>query len=138
MLLLYILNKQLFVVNRDRLYTDTRLNNAYNLDLIDCICDIYITLCYEYDKEVSISGFSKLTGIDTDTVNSWGREETRVGSKGSVIYKKIEHGKRRKSVKHAHWRKEKSGRNIGGIKQAAWLEYGTAKRDGRKQNVYIV
>lgn len=86
--LIYI-NKQLFAVNRDRLYTDTRLNNAYNLDLIDCVCDIYITLCYEYDKEVSISGFSKLTGIDTDTVNSWGREETRVGSKGSVIYKKL-------------------------------------------------
>lgn len=47
-----------------------------NKELLDSICDIYINLCYEYSKEVSIMGFSKLTGIDTETVYNWGRDES--------------------------------------------------------------
>lgn len=42
-----------------------------NKDLLDEICDIYINLCYEYSKEVSIMGFSKLTGIHKDTIYQW-------------------------------------------------------------------
>lgn len=34
-------------------------------------------------------GFSKLTGIDTDTINAWGNEENKLSSSGSVIYKKL-------------------------------------------------
>lgn len=86
--LLYI-NKNYFKVNRERLYTDSRQYNAYNIDLISSVCDIYINLCYEYDKEVSIMGFSKLTGIDTDTVYTWANKETQVSSKGYDIYKKL-------------------------------------------------
>lgn len=86
--LLYI-NKYLFKENRERLYTDSRQYNSYNIDLIDSICDIYINLCYEYDKEVSIMGFSKLTGINQDTIHTWGNKETRVSSKSCEIYKKL-------------------------------------------------
>ena len=42
-----------------------------------------------YDKEVSIMGFSKLSGIDTDTINSWGNNECQISSESSVIYKKL-------------------------------------------------
>lgn len=42
-----------------------------NKDLLDEICDIYINLCYEYSKEVSIMGFSKLTGIQKETIYEW-------------------------------------------------------------------
>lgn len=86
--LIYI-NKYLFKPNRDRLLVESRLSNAYNIDLISSICDIYINLCYEYDKEVSIMGFSKLTGIDTDTIQSWGHCEYQVTASASAIYKKL-------------------------------------------------
>lgn len=86
--LLYI-NKYLFKPNRDKLLVEPPISNAYNIALIDSICDIYIDLCYEYDKEISISGFSKLTGISTDTVNSWGNEEYRSSSSASAVYKKL-------------------------------------------------
>ena len=85
--LLYIY-KHVFKGNRGNLlYPHSR--DTYNSELINDICDIYIDLCYEYDKEVSIMGFSKLTGIDTDTVNTWGRGECRLGSLSTVIYKKL-------------------------------------------------
>ncbi len=63
--------------------------DTYNDKLINDICDIYIYLCYEYDKEVSINGFCFLTGIHKDTIYSWGREETRLGSSCSDLYKKL-------------------------------------------------
>ena len=43
-----------------------------NGNLLNSICDIYINLCYCYNKEVSMMGYSKLTGIDSDTVVNWG------------------------------------------------------------------
>lgn len=61
--------------------TDTvrRYNEHSNIDycdkeLLDNICDIYINLCYEYSKEVSVMGFCKLTGIDTETVYNWAKD----------------------------------------------------------------
>lgn len=97
--LLYI-NKNYFKVNTDILKADnyctgnlingnTSNNNAYDLEKVNKVCDIYIDLCYEYDKEISILGFSKLTGITTDTLHQWGAETSRPGSSGSDIYKKL-------------------------------------------------
>jgi hypothetical protein len=84
--LLYIY-KYVFEMDRDKLkYPD---KDTYNDKLINDICDIYINLCYEYDKEVSILGFCKLTGINPDTVYSWGSEERRISSSCSEIYKKL-------------------------------------------------
>ena len=42
--------------------------NMYNYELVNNICDIYIDLCFINDKEVSILGFSNLTGIDTELI----------------------------------------------------------------------
>jgi len=42
--------------------------NTYNYDLISDLCDYYILLCYKYKKEVSIMGFSKLSGMSTDCI----------------------------------------------------------------------
>ena len=85
--LLYI-NKYVFK-GKGLLYTNDRLCNRYDIDKVNALCDIYINLCYMYDKEVSIMGFSKLSGIDTDTINSWGNEEYMASSNASVIYKKL-------------------------------------------------
>ena len=97
--LLYI-NRNYFKINPDILktgnYCDGNLkhgnssnNNAYDLDIINNICDIYIDLCYEYDKEISILGFSKLTEINQDTFYDWGNESSRPGSSACEIYKKL-------------------------------------------------
>lgn len=51
--------------------------SMYDEYKVNQICDVYINLCYEYDKEVSINGFCFLTGIHNDTVYSWGKEEYR-------------------------------------------------------------
>lgn len=75
--------------------TDTvrRYNENSNIDysnvtLLKSICNIYIDLCYEYSKEVSILGFSKLTGINPDTIYTWWKEgRTERGT--SDIYKNL-------------------------------------------------
>lgn len=64
--------------------------NAYNYDVVNSVCDIYIDLCFVNDKEVSIIGFSNLTGIDAETIYDWGREDSRkLSSTSSDIYKKL-------------------------------------------------
>lgn len=63
--------------------------NMYNYDIIYNILEYYVYLCNQYNKEISIMGFSKLTKIDTDTINSWGNNENKLSSKSSVIYKKL-------------------------------------------------
>lgn len=86
--LLYI-NKNLFKLHPEILKSENRISNTYDINIINTICDIYIELCYEYDKEVSILGFCKLTGIVQDTIYQWGNETTRLGSSASEIYKKL-------------------------------------------------
>lgn len=70
-----------------------RYNGKSNIDysdkeLLNSICDIYINLCYEYSKEVSIMGFSKLTGISVDTIYEWLNEGT-VERGSSEVAKKL-------------------------------------------------
>lgn len=57
-----------------RMYNENSNIDYSNKELLDSICDIYINLCYEYSKEVSIMGFSKLTGIDTETIYNWAKD----------------------------------------------------------------
>lgn len=64
--------------------------NAYNIAVVDSICDYYIYLCNVNDKGVTISGFSKLTGISEETIYDWGREDSReLSVSASEIYKKL-------------------------------------------------
>lgn len=63
--------------------------NAYDIDKVNSICDIYIYLCYMYDKEISIMGFSKLTGINPDTIHDWGNNINKLSTSGYDIYKKL-------------------------------------------------
>lgn len=71
-------------------------NNAYDLEIVNQICDYYISLCFEYDKEVSINGFSKMTGISTDCILKWGGKGgtygdgiQEAGSAGLALHKKL-------------------------------------------------
>ena len=49
-------------------------NNAYNIPLIESICDVYIDLCDRFDKIVNVEGFCRLIGIDKETVYEWSRD----------------------------------------------------------------
>lgn len=49
----------------------------YSFDIVSDVCDLYINLCYEYEKEISILGFSKLTGISPDTIYGWNNGDRR-------------------------------------------------------------
>lgn len=63
--------------------------NMYNYELVDNICDIYIDLCFINDKEVSILGFSNLTGIDNETISIWGDNCNKLSSTSFEVYKKL-------------------------------------------------
>lgn len=54
-----------------RRYNEKSNIDYSNRELIDNVCDIYIAMCYEYSKEVSVMGFSKMTGIHIDTLYQW-------------------------------------------------------------------
>lgn len=71
-----------------------RYNGKSNIDysnkeLLEYICDIYINMCYEYSKEVSIMGFSKLTGITVETLYEWLRNGGKVERGSSEVAKKL-------------------------------------------------
>lgn len=90
-------------------YTDNRSNvnssncNAYDIDKVNSICDYYIYICNMYDKGVTISGFSKLTGITEETIYDWGREDSRsLSSSSSAIYKKL-HSEYENSLESKLW-----------------------------------
>lgn len=73
--------------------------NAYDIDKINAVCDIYIYLCGMYDKEVSISGFSKLTGIDYSTICIWNsrKDNDELSYRRFKIYQKL-HYEREESL----------------------------------------
>jgi hypothetical protein len=70
-------------------YIDTNYN-AYNYDLLNDICNYYIYLCMVNNKEVSINGFTFLTGIPQEYIYQWERDkDSMLSSVGSQIYQKL-------------------------------------------------
>lgn len=63
--------------------------NAYDYDIVSSVCDYYIYICMKYDKEVSLMGFSCLTGINIDTLIDWGHNSTSLSNKSCEIYEKL-------------------------------------------------
>lgn len=63
--------------------------NAYDISKVNAVCDYYIYLCMLYAKEVSIIGFSNLTGIYTQTIHQWGNDERKLSKSGLDLYKKL-------------------------------------------------
>lgn len=72
--------------NTNLLKYNPNINNEYNIDKVKEVLEYYINLCNIYSKEISINGFSKLTGIEYQTILYWGQEPS---SKGFEIYKTL-------------------------------------------------
>ena len=65
--------------------------NMYNYDMCMDVLNIYVyDMCMKYDKEVSVIGYSTLTGISQSIIYEWANGEGRkLSSKGMDIYKKL-------------------------------------------------
>lgn len=75
--------------SNNNIYLNNSNCNSYDIDKVDGICNYYIYICYMYEKEISIMGFSKLTGINQDTIHDWGNEVNKLSTTGCEIYKKL-------------------------------------------------
>lgn len=71
------INIKLFKLRPELLTIPHTVSNSYDLDAVNKVLDRYIYLCYLHNQEISISGFSYLTGITRDTIHSWGNGNTR-------------------------------------------------------------
>ena len=69
--------------------------NRYDLNTVNALCDYYCYLCTVYDKEISIMGFHRLTGISTDVINTWGEgaRTNKLSTAGYEIWKKLNEGR---------------------------------------------
>lgn len=62
--------------------------NSYDYNIVMDLVDIYIhDMCMKYDKEVSILGFSVLSGIDDSTIQVW--KSDKPSQTSFAIYKKL-------------------------------------------------
>ena len=63
--------------------------NSYDYDKCMDVLNIYIyDLCMRYDKEVSVIGYTTLTGIPDSVIYNW-RDGNKLSSAASGIYKKL-------------------------------------------------
>ena len=77
------------IILHDNTYVPSNYN-MYDYNIVLDIVDIYIhDMCMKYNKEVSIIGFSKLTGINRDTIYDWGNNINKLSTKGCDVYKKL-------------------------------------------------
>ena len=96
---LYYIQKKLFDSNyfksKDNYNTNNKVfkesnYNSYDFELVMYVLDIYIyDMCMKYDKEVSVIGFSTLTGIDESVIYDWGNGSTKLSTTSAKIYKKL-------------------------------------------------
>ena len=94
---LYYIQKKLFdkdyFKSKDNYNTNNKVfkesnYNSYDFNLVMYVLDIYIyDMCMKYDKEVSILGFSSLTGIPDSTIYDWGKNT--LSSTASEILEKL-------------------------------------------------
>ena len=64
--------------------------NRYNIDMCMKVLDIYIyDMCMKYDKEVSLIGYSTLTGIERQTVYDWSNGVHGSSAKGIGVFQKL-------------------------------------------------
>lgn len=81
-------SKRLYIDNNNPIPSN---HNSYDYDMVLKVLDIYIyDMCMRYDKEISVIGFSTLTGIERETLYSWGRDSNdMLSSTSSDVFKKL-------------------------------------------------
>lgn len=101
---LMFINRNVFKVNDNmvRYNNKNSIIDYKDIEQIDSIYNIYSYLCYLYDKEITIDGFSKLTGITAQTLYNWENKEYR-----SSRYYSVDTGEEIKDI--AEWKMNHRG-----------------------------
>lgn len=77
--------------SKERILYDNNIvptnNDKYDTDTLMRLCDYYMTLSDEYDKLISLEGFSLFIGMARETLSDWGGLEP--SSSRYRIYKKL-------------------------------------------------
>lgn len=80
----YIQKKVFAVSDTDVRYNNKACNIDYaDIDMLNGVLDIYTDLCCRYNQETSKNGFSNLTGITRETLDTWKKNEYRAKSDGN-------------------------------------------------------
>jgi hypothetical protein len=79
-------DKKLYNINNNSIMNTNY--NSYDYDVVLNLLDIYVyDMCLKYDKEVSILGFSTLSGINDATIMEW--RNNKSSTRSFEIYKKL-------------------------------------------------
>lgn len=79
-------DKKLYNINNNSIMNTNY--NSYDYDIVLDLLYIYVyDMCLKYDKEVSILGFSTLSGINDATIMEW--RHNKSSTKSFEIYKKL-------------------------------------------------
>lgn len=63
--------------------------NAYDLEKVKHVCDIYIYECMLYDKIPTQQGFVYMTGITADTICRWKKDSSVLSKSGSEFLQNL-------------------------------------------------
>lgn len=79
-------DKKLYNINNNSIMNTNY--NSYDYDIVLDLLNIYVyDMCLKYDKEVSILGFSTLSGINDATIMEW--RNNKSSTRSFEIYKKL-------------------------------------------------
>lgn len=56
----------------------TALNEQYSAERVEMLCEVYLSICFRYDKVPSIYGFSVLSGIGRELLFKWVSDAEKV------------------------------------------------------------
>jgi hypothetical protein len=66
--------------------------NSYDYDLVCEVCQHYVYISFLHCKEITLSGFARMTGINLDTLYSWSNGEVKLNKTSSEVIKKLSQG----------------------------------------------
>lgn len=107
-------------------------NNRFDYNIINILCDYYMSLSDQYDKLISAEAFSLFLNISRDTVGNWKDEDP--SSTRFLIYKKLKDF-RLECIKDNSY----DNGNVTGTMYVGNVEYGTnlpgVKEDSARRRV---
>lgn len=103
-------------------------NNRFDYNIINILCDYYMSLSDQYDKLISAEAFSLFLNISRDTVGNWKDEEP--SSARFLIYKKLKDF-RLECIKDNSY----DNGNVTGTMYVGNVEYGTNLPGVREDSV---
>lgn len=108
-------DKKLVWLNGNKIPTN---NNRFDEDIINILCDYYMSLSDQYNKLISIEAFSLFLGIPRESISLWGKEEP--STMRFRIFKKLKDYRFECLKDHSY-----DNGNVTGTMYVGNVEYGT-------------